>query len=100
LWKFSVGLLNSKLISADLTASITAEKKNIHKDEYSTLGYGYGFFVERINGHQIFGHEGGFPGVSNRLDIYPDEEYIFIALSNDDGGGTAITRKVRKILTE
>ncbi len=76
LWKFSVGVLNSKLISADLTATITTEKENIDTNENFTLGYGYGFFVESINGHPIFGHDGGFPGVSNRLDIYPNDDYI------------------------
>lgn len=100
LWKFSVGVLNSKLISADLTATIATEKENIDTNENFTLGYGYGFFVESINRHPIFGHDGGFPGVSNRLDIYPNDDYIFIALSNDDGGGAALTREVRKIITE
>lgn len=52
-----------------------------------------------MNGYRIIGHDGGFLGVSNRLDIYPDDDYTFIVLSNDDGGGAAITRAIRKIIT-
>lgn len=98
LLKFSRGLLSNELISPEQTEQLTVEKEVVHTDENSSLGYGYGFFVERINGCKIIGHDGGFPGVSNRLDIYPNEEYIFIVLANDDGGGAAITREVRKLL--
>ncbi|WP_047984374.1 serine hydrolase domain-containing protein [Ornithinibacillus californiensis] len=100
LWRFSKGLLENRLISVEQTRKLITQKENIYSDETSTLGYGYGFFVERINGHQIIGHDGGFPGVSNRLDIYPDNEYIFIALSNDDGGGATLTREARKLFTK
>ncbi|WP_010094563.1 serine hydrolase domain-containing protein [Ornithinibacillus scapharcae] len=100
LWLFSKGLLENKLMSVKQTKKLITQKEKIYSDEVSIIGYGYGFFVERINDRQIIGHDGGFPGVSNRLDIYPDNEYIFIALSNDDGGGAALTREVRKLLTK
>ncbi|WP_042148449.1 serine hydrolase [Paucisalibacillus sp. EB02] len=100
LWRFSKGLLENRLMSVKQTNKIITQKEKIYSDEISTLGYGYGFFVERINYQQIIGHDGGFPGVSNRLDIYPDNGYIFIALSNDDGGGATLTREVRKLLTK
>ncbi|MGE8205559.1 serine hydrolase domain-containing protein [Heyndrickxia sp. NPDC080065] len=99
LWKFSKGLLNNELISTEQTNKVITEKENVYTDDHSTLGYGYGFFVETINGFQIVGHDGGFPGVNNRLDIFPNEGYIFIVLANNDNGGAALTRDVRKILT-
>lgn len=99
LWRFSKGLLENRLIGVKQTNKLITQKEKIYSDEISSIGYGYGFFVERSNNYQIIGHDGGFPGVSNRLDIYLDNEYIFIALSNDDGGGATLTREARKLLT-
>jgi CubicO group peptidase (beta-lactamase class C family) len=99
LWRFARGLLDHKLLSSKQTAVFTTEKVNIYVDDDSTLGYGHGFFVEKIKGCPIIGHDGGYPGISNRLDIYPNDNYIFIVLANDDGGGAVLTREFRKIIT-
>lgn len=98
LWCFSKALLGNVLVSKEMTDKLFTEQEAIYSDENSTLGYGYGFFVESISGCKIIGHDGGFPGVSNRLDIYPDKEFIFVALANDDGGGAALTREVRNLI--
>lgn len=45
--------------------------------------YGYGFtLVRHQSGGYVFGHEGGFPGVSALLEVDPKSGYILVVLSN------------------
>ena len=40
-----------------------------------------------MNGVRIVGHRGGFPGIANQVDIYPDLGYVFVVLGNSDADG-------------
>jgi CubicO group peptidase (beta-lactamase class C family) len=46
--------------------------------------YGYGFMISQINGQHIAGHSGTFPGIGTRLDLYMEQGYSVIILSNYD----------------
>lgn len=46
--------------------------------------YGLGFMIGRGDGPAGYGHDGGAPGMSAFLRIYPDRGYVVVALSNLD----------------
>ena len=58
----------------------------------TTVGYGFGLFVDRQAGHRRIWHGGGTLGFSSSNMIYPDEALWIIALVNDgDVNATALT---------
>jgi hypothetical protein len=60
---------------------------------------GYGLETRQWNGVRIVGHGGGFSGVSNQVDIYPDHGYVLVVFGNSDASGTeAIVNRVRGTL--
>ncbi|HET7502035.1 MAG TPA: hypothetical protein VFK02_13555 [Kofleriaceae bacterium] len=44
--------------------------------------YGYGFAGTRVNGHRIVGHSGGFPGIRANLDMFWDDGWVVVVMSN------------------
>jgi hypothetical protein len=62
--------------------------------------YGYGFELKRYNKTRIVGHGGGWFGVTNRMDMYPDLGYTVVILSNYDSNPSAIANKLREWLTQ
>jgi D-alanyl-D-alanine carboxypeptidase len=60
---------------------------------------GYGLETRSWNGVRIVGHGGGFTGVSNQVDWYPDLGYVLVVLGNSDASGAqAIANRVRAII--
>lgn len=58
----------------------------------TTVGYGFGLFVDRQAGHRRIWHGGGTLGFSSSNMVYPDEALCIIALVNDgDVNATALT---------
>jgi CubicO group peptidase (beta-lactamase class C family) len=53
----------------------------VHTDE-SGVDYGYGWSIDRSNGHLRVGHDGGLPGFRAHLAYYPDDQASIIVLSN------------------
>lgn len=62
--------------------------------------YAYGASIARYNGTQIVSHGGGWKGVTNHFDIYPDLGYTVVVLSNYDDDPAAIAYKLREWLTQ
>jgi len=61
--------------------------------------YGYGFTVSRGEpGHRVFGHTGGFPGVSAVLEVYEESGYVLAVLSNVGEGATRVGDAWRDLL--
>jgi hypothetical protein len=50
--------------------------------------YTYGFAYQQINGVAFVGHNGGTPGYSGQLDIYPRTGSVVVVLTN--AGNTMI----------
>ena len=50
----------------------------------STAKYGYGWFVEPVNGHRRVYHDGGLPGFRTTMVRFPDDKLTIILLSNLD----------------
>ena len=46
--------------------------------------YGLGMMVNRGEGPRWYGHDGGAPGMSAYLRVFPDSGYVVVALSNLD----------------
>jgi len=61
--------------------------------------YGYGYLDTILNNRRIVGHSGSGPGTANRLDIYPDLNWVSIVLSNYDTTINPIIELERNLIT-
>ena len=83
-------LLNQEMTARVITGYLPTEYDGRH---------GYGLETRVWNGVRIFGHGGGFTGVSNQVDFYPDLGYVLVVLGNSDASGTeAIANRVRTLI--
>jgi D-alanyl-D-alanine carboxypeptidase len=71
---FADALTSGKLLSDRMLAEATHEQSD---------SYGFGFAVQEEPVH-VFGHGGAFPGMNGELLIYPELDYVIVALSNLD----------------
>lgn len=74
LYKFALALKNNKLISEESFSLMTKD--------HSENGYGFGLSLRNLNGTEIYGHNGGAPGISGEVDIVKNSPLIIITLSN------------------
>ncbi|SMG35836.1 CubicO group peptidase, beta-lactamase class C family [Marivirga sericea] len=74
LLKFAIALKNNKLISKESLAQMISN--DVHD------AYGYGFTLNKFNGIEVYGHNGGAHGVSGELDIYRSTDLVVATLSN------------------
>lgn len=79
LHKFSVALLEGKLLTTSLLVEATGKDQTSGK-----MGYGFGFGVRGVGKRRFFGHNGGAPGMNAEFKVYPETGVVFIALSNTD----------------
>ncbi|MSU59081.1 MAG: class A beta-lactamase-related serine hydrolase [Pedosphaera sp.] len=57
--------------------------------------YGYGWFLETVDGHRIVGHGGSTSGFNASLQRFPDDQLAVIILTNtDEMVATGIARKI------
>lgn len=93
LHRFAQALVNFKLLGKKFTEELYLPRPSLHSPEY-----GYGFSVDGTPDNRIVGHNGGFLGISSNLDIYLDQGYASVVLSNYSNGSWAVQRKVRQLL--
>jgi D-alanyl-D-alanine carboxypeptidase len=55
-----------------------------------TADYGFGWQVERVNGHRLIGHGGGIPGFATFIARFVDDKLTVIVLCNGDSGDPAL----------
>lgn len=97
LLKFDKVFRNYKILSKRYTAIILTPKV----DTAWGTKYGYGFGSERVNGKRIVGHGGDSIGISTEFDMYLDQGYTVIVLSNYDTPAAAnISGKLRELITQ
>ncbi len=84
LYKFSQAFMNNQLVSENMRKIMLMP--HVSEGTYNgiTKSTGYGFAIFRGKDYERIGHAGQFDGVSARLDIYPDDKFIAIVLSNYD----------------
>jgi CubicO group peptidase (beta-lactamase class C family) len=93
---FASALRGHKILSEKSTEILWTGKVDTGR---SGAKYGYGFFVENVNGSRIVGHGGGFPGINSKLDIYLDSDYTVAVMSNyDPPAAERISDEVRKLI--
>lgn len=95
--KFHLALVNHKLLSGP---SLKTLWTGVTEDADKHREYGYGAYIEHYNGHEIISHGGGWKGITNQFDFYPDLGYTVVILSNIDDDPTAIAYKLREWLTQ
>jgi CubicO group peptidase (beta-lactamase class C family) len=97
LLKFDRMFRKHKLLSRKYTDIIITPKV----DTVWGTRYGYGFGSEKVNGKRIVGHGGDTIGISTELDMYLDQGYTVIVLSNYDPPAAAnISGKLRVLITQ
>ena len=94
LLRFAQALQSNKLVSRKAFEQLTSP----HSKTPWGADYGYGFEIRNVNGHHAAGHGGGFPGVSTKLEIYLDQGYTLVVLSNYGQIAEAVANKVRPII--
>lgn len=83
LLKFARALQSGKLLPTALLAEAT-------RPENHGRWYGYGFETHADDAAHAFGHSGGAPGMNAELRIFPDQDVVFVAVSNVDGAGASV----------
>jgi CubicO group peptidase (beta-lactamase class C family) len=54
----------------------------VELNDHTTYGYGFGWFVEKLNGHLRVHHDGGVPGFSCDYERFPDRLLSVAVLTN------------------
>jgi CubicO group peptidase (beta-lactamase class C family) len=72
------------LYSGDVIARPLREQmwEPIRLNNGKTHGYGFGWFVDTLNGHRRIHHEGGIPGFSADFERFPDDKLAVAVLAN------------------
>lgn len=94
LYKFARALTRLELLGKELTDEALSAKPLLHSPNY-----GYGFGVRQTPKGMIVGHGGGFMGISSNLDIYLEQGYVSVVLSNYSRGSSLIENKIRELLS-
>lgn len=92
LHKFAMALTGEKLVSR---SSLDRLWKDYYDEEY-----GYGFQIISSTKGTIVGHSGGFPGLSANLNIYLDQGYIIVVMSNYDSKAFEVAAEIKKLILE
>lgn len=92
LLKFAEALRAGKLIGAEMAKTLLSAKP-----ELNSPGYGYGFQID--SELRSAGHGGGFPGISSNLDIFLDNGYTAVVLSNYGAGSFPVVSKMRELVS-
>ncbi|HEV2705095.1 MAG TPA: serine hydrolase domain-containing protein [Pyrinomonadaceae bacterium] len=89
LWRFTGALRAGKLVGNNYAQAILSPKP-----ELNSPTYGYGFNI--LNG--IAGHSGGDTGVNTNLEMFLDDGYTSIILSNYGGAMRQVNIKIRELI--
>lgn len=96
LLRFSEALLDNKLLSPEMTATVMDGKVAMSNGDAEVA---YGFTDGTLNGVRIVGHGAGAPGVGAAIDIYPDLGYVVVILANYDGALDPVRDATKDILS-
>lgn len=97
LLRFDRALRGYKLLNKQFTDLIFNSKVDTN---LATGGsYGYGFREQRICGHRLVGHTGGYVGISAVFQMYLDQDYTVVVLSNyDERAAQVVGRRARELI--
>jgi CubicO group peptidase (beta-lactamase class C family) len=92
--RFAAALRNGTLLEPDTLTDFTTGKVDVRGGER----YAYGFVDQSLRGHRIVGHSGGFAGINANLDMFWDDGWVVVVMSNVDGGAMAVQDKARELI--
>lgn len=95
--KFAEALTSGKLL-AKSTLDVLWTGRSQHAEFGSR--YGYGCIVRNYHGTRIIGHGGGYVGITNKYEFYPDLGYSVVILNNIDSDPNSIAYKLREWLAQ
>lgn len=95
--RFHAALTGHRLLRGDTLGRLWA---GVTDEPGRGSRYAYGASVTRYNDTRIVSHGGGWKGVTNHFDMYPDLGYTVVILSNYDSDPSAIANKLREWLTQ
>jgi CubicO group peptidase (beta-lactamase class C family) len=93
--KFDAALRSHTLVSADSLKTLWTGRIDTDRGGQ----YGYGCHLRQYNGTRIVWHGGGYVGITNQFEMYPDLGYTVAIFCNIDNNPTAIALKLREWLT-
>lgn len=85
--RFADAVMTGRLLGAGMTRR--ALTGYVAASEYAGQG-GYGFETRLVGGVRSAGHRGGFSGINNRVEFYPDLGYVLVVLGNTDANGAEL----------
>jgi len=95
--RFGRALMAGSLVKpATLAVMWTGVTKNAQQNSE----YGLGATIERYHGQRIISHGGGWKGITNHFEFYPELGVTVTVLSNIDDDPNAIANKVREWLAQ
>jgi D-alanyl-D-alanine carboxypeptidase len=97
LLKFSIALRSHKLLKQKSLEDAWTPKSGVREGGRQ---YGYGFEISNVNGKRAIGHSGGWFGITNQFEMYPDLGYTIVILTNIDDEPSSISRKFREWLLQ
>lgn len=97
LFAWDSALYTDKLIGADLLRQ--AFTPGSYGDQHNPdSGYGFGWFIDRVQGHLRYWHGGGTAGFHNHIVRFPDDRLTVIVLMNNGAGQPeAIASQISRI---
>jgi CubicO group peptidase (beta-lactamase class C family) len=95
--RFQMALTHHTLLRAQ---SLTTLWTGVTEEPGRNAEYGYGAYISQYNGTRIVWHGGGWQGITNQFDMYPEMGYTVVVLSNYDDDPAAIANKLREWLTQ
>lgn len=95
--KFHMALIHHKLLSQ---SSLERLWTGVTEEPQRNSEYGYGAQIARYNGARIIWHGGGWKGITNEFEFYPELGCTVVILSNYDDDPNAIANKLREWLTQ
>lgn len=93
--RFHAALTSGKLVNRQSLQVLWTGVTDNGEEEY-----GYGARIVEYNGVRIIGHGGGWQGITNEFDMYPDLGVTVVVLSNYDDDPTGVADKLREWLTQ
>jgi CubicO group peptidase (beta-lactamase class C family) len=100
LLKFATAVLDHKLLTPAMTATLLTPRVNSPQPGGPAVDkYTYGFAYQQINGVTFVGHNGGTPGYSGQLDMYPRTGSVVVVLTNADNTMIPVIQRTEAIFT-
>jgi CubicO group peptidase (beta-lactamase class C family) len=95
--KFHMALIRYKLLKQ---SSVETLWTGVPAGPNRQADYGYGAEIQHVYGTRIVGHGGGWMGITNRFEMYPEKGYTVVVLSNIDDDPNAIADKIGEWLLQ